>query len=71
MLLFFNFKLFLKRPDNLANFPDEIALVNLISESESNNETYVILNSTNTSDTVSNTNAGGRASNVTNWREIT
>ena len=65
------FYISLKRPDNLANFPDEIALVNLISESESNNETYVILNSSNTPDAVS-TNAGNnRAANVTNWREIT
>jgi len=32
------------KPDNMSNYPDEVSLVNLINESELNNETLVILN---------------------------
>lgn len=32
------------KPDNMPDYPDEVSLVNLINESELNNETLVILN---------------------------
>lgn len=41
------------KPDNLPNYPDEIALVRMINDSELNNETLVIFHAQNSPDRAS------------------